>query len=550
MKNRICCSVLGMLCAFLVAQPGLGHAKEHKSSKSSSSDSRHHSRKNCRGSWKPLVNQPTFLQGAANQLLLTDGSVIVRNIEYAEDGSTNAYEDIWKLTPDSYGSYVNGTWSQLASLPSGYAPAFYASAVLPDGRLIMMGGEVNGFDEYVWQGNGAIYDPVGDFWTPVEPPPFFQNFWSPPPPVGTPSVGDAASVILADGTFMLQNCCGPQAALLDAKTLTWTQTGLASNGNQTKFGANNEEGWTLLPNGKVLTVDCYNFGFIEGEFTPSQLTGSEIYDPETGMWSSNSGSTIVQLNDYPNTDEIGPAILRPDGKVIAFGAGQIGQNAIYDAKKNKWSVTTSFPYVQGEGQLNCQDACAALLPNGNILVAAGPGFTNPPVHFFEFTYKDSKFIEQPAIPNASIDSSASPNLLVLPTGQIMLTDGTTDVEIYTPCDISYNKDWAPVINKAPSKVNAGKTYKIEGVRFNGMSQAQAYGDEDQAATNYPLVRITNRKTGHVFYCRTHDHSYMGVASNRTVHTYFDVPANIEHGKSTLEVVTNGIPSEPMRIVVK
>jgi hypothetical protein len=35
------------------------------------------------------------------------------------------------------------TWSQIASLPSGYIPSFFASAVLPDGRVIVEGGEYN-----------------------------------------------------------------------------------------------------------------------------------------------------------------------------------------------------------------------------------------------------------------------------------------------------------------------------------------------------------------------------------------------------------------------
>jgi hypothetical protein len=34
----------------------------------------------------------------------------------------------------------------------------------------------------------------------------------------------------------------------------------------------------------------------------------------------------------------------------------------------------------------------------------------------------------------------------------------------------------------------------------------AYGDDHQAAANYLLVRITNNRTGHVFYSRTHDHT--------------------------------------------
>ena len=90
---------------------------------------------------------------------------------------------------------------------------------------------------------------------------------------------------------------------------------------------------------------------------------------------------------------------------------------------------------------------------------------------------------------------------------------------------------------------------ISGYRFNGMSQAAAYGDDQQAATNYPLVRITNNRTGHVFYSRTHDHSSMAVASNDLVSTHFDVPSTQERGPSSLVVVVNGIPSDPVAITV-
>ena len=96
----------------------------------------------------------------------------------------------------------------------------------------------------------------------------------------------------------------------------------------------------------------------------------------------------------------------------------------------------------------------------------------------------------------------------------------------------------------------GSTYKITGTQFNGLSQAAAFGDEYQTATNYPLVRITNNGTGHVFYAKTHDHSTMGVATGtKPVFTNFDVPAGMETGASTLVVVTNGIPSLPVSITV-
>ena len=44
-------------------------------------------------------------------------------------------------------------------------------------------------------------------------------------------------------------------------------------------------------------------------------------------------------------------------------------------------------------------------------------------------------------------------------------------------------------------------------RFKFVFGLAAYGDDPQAAAaNYPLVRITNNRTGHVSYSRTHDHT--------------------------------------------
>ena len=149
----------------------------------------------------------------------------------------DGFSDWWKLTPDINGSYVNGTWTQLASLSSNYGPLFFASAVLPDGRVIVEGGEQN-FAQYVWTNKGAIYNPITNMWTPMTPP----SGWS--------SIGDAQSVVLTNGTFMMANCCTEQQALLNASTLTWTATGSG------KFDENDEEGWNLLPGGQGTDGRC------------------------------------------------------------------------------------------------------------------------------------------------------------------------------------------------------------------------------------------------------------------------------------------------------
>jgi len=68
----------------------------------------------------PLKHQPP--DGVILSFQLTDGTVMVQG---------NNYSDWWKLTPDDTGSYVNGKWSQLASLPAGYAPYAMSSASWP-----------------------------------------------------------------------------------------------------------------------------------------------------------------------------------------------------------------------------------------------------------------------------------------------------------------------------------------------------------------------------------------------------------------------------------
>src|SRR4029078_8889042 len=206
--------------------------------------------------------QPGF--GAGATLLLTDGTVLVH------DEGTD-FQAWYKLAPDADGSYVNGTWTRLASLPSGYAPLYFSSAGLPGGRVIIEGGEYN-FLTPVWTNLGAIYDPVADAWTSVAPPAGWRN------------IGDAPASVLANGTYMQSSCCTKQAALLDPATLTWTSTGAG------KVDVYDEEGWTLLPNGQLLTVDAYVFQY------DANGMNSELYTPSTGTWSS-AGSTIRQILD-------------------------------------------------------------------------------------------------------------------------------------------------------------------------------------------------------------------------------------------------------------
>ena len=126
--------------------------------------------------------------------------------------------------------------------------------------MIYEGGEYSGFS-FALASQGAVYDPVADTWTPVAPP-NFENLYPADPPCDLPgfnsiytcprypspftselvdAIGDAPSVVLPNGTFMLGSKLSRQQALLDAKTLTWTLTGTGKN----------DARWRLLPSAPV-----------------------------------------------------------------------------------------------------------------------------------------------------------------------------------------------------------------------------------------------------------------------------------------------------------
>ncbi len=240
--------------------------------------------------WTTTTKTPPAAVGTA--LLLTNGVVIAQGMQ-ATGYATGTW---YSLTPDSTGSYINGTWKTLTTMPSGYSPLYYASAVLADGKVVTIGGEYNNNAEEETN-LGAIYNPQTNKWTSITP------------PTGWTHIGDAASVVLPNGTLMIGNCgyagseCTNQTyqAQLNESTLTWTIIG-AGNG---KADQNSEEGWELLPTGNVLTVDL------------SDLKNSELFNPSTDKWSSagNTGVTLPNSSCY----EIGPAVLRPDGTVYAVG---------------------------------------------------------------------------------------------------------------------------------------------------------------------------------------------------------------------------------------
>ena len=483
-----------------------------------------------------LNNQPP--QTGYLSLLLTDGTIMMQS---AIDASV-----FYKLTPDSKGGYISGTWRPLASPPVGYAPADGAQAVLADGRVLFVGGEYNQnqyslpFAPSGLTNMSAVYDPVADSWTMIAAPP------------GVAYIGDVSSVVMPDGSFVFGNKLGRDMWRLDPVSLTWTS--VPATGKADDFA---EEGWTLLPDGALFTIDVGN---------PRH---AEHYDPLAGQWYSD-GNTPDGLTSPTGTPggltygpapqqvvggvsygpgprgtyfppgETGPALLLPNGTVFATGAaanGAVSHTAIYTPSStpaDPGTIVAGPDFAAGD---DAGDTSAALLSSGHVLIAATSG------HFYE--YDGATMSVTGALP--ANGGNTAYFVLPLPDGRALVTGGVT--QVYSVKG-SANPTWAPVIAAAPAIVARGSTYVVSGTQFNGLSQAAVFGDELNAATNYPLMRIINTASGHVVYARTHDHSSMGVATGSAiVSTSFDVPADTETGASSLVVVANGIASAPASVMV-
>ncbi|HXB12142.1 MAG TPA: hypothetical protein VNZ45_09170, partial [Bacteroidia bacterium] len=422
------------------------------------------------GTWDTLARfAPDNNQGV--MLLLTDGRVLCHD---ASGGGQGKGWDI--LTPDATGSYYNGTWTQAAN--SINDRLFFASQVLPNGKVFTAGGEYGAGATH-----GEVYDPVGNTWTATGA------------VVSNMNVYDGNSEIMTNGAVLvgLQNGSNPSFddQYYTPGTNAWTTAPLAPLNHD-------EAAWLKLPDNSILFVG------IGG-------TSSCRYMQGTNTWVADA-TVPVSLYD-PYGEEAGAAMMLPNGKAIFFGA--TGKNAIYtpsgSAAPGSWATAASFPVVGGN-QLGTVDAPACMLPNGHILCAVSPigynsfnEFRNP-VYFFEYNYVTNTFAQVTSLfTGLGADSIDGLNcdfttMLLLPTGQVLFGINQTGISqyywIYTPGSgpIPQGK---PVINNVYQTV-CGNNYFITGKVFNGISEGAAFGDDWQMSTNYPLVRLVNG--ANVYYC--------------------------------------------------
>ena len=460
------------------------------------------------GTWTKLIHNAP--QSVNLMLLLPDGTVMASR----QSGSIGK---AWhRLTPDSTGSYVNGTWSAMAPMID--TRLYYASQVMRDGRVFVAGGE------YGTGGPKAeVYDPQTNTWTAITPP---ASLWN----TSTDDFVDSLSEMLPDGRVLIMPV-SPHTfgvgLIYDPVANTW------SNAGKLKHGGNEvEASWAKLPDDSILVIDFF-------------ATTSERYITATNSWVNDA---VVPVPIYDSViGEMGGAVLLPNGK--GFYIGATGNTAIYTPT----GTTSPGTWVAGAVLPNNQstpDAPCAMMIDGKVLCAVsdkptgGDPFPSP-TRFYEYDWVSNSFA-QVSGPTGLTDNTPpyTTAMLQLPNGQVLYSHFGADVYAYTPSG-------APLAAGKPAigsiTQNPDGSWHLVGTGLNGISEGATYGDDAQMSTNYPLVRVT--AGGVVKYLRTYNWSSTGVMTGATpVSTEFTA-AGLQPGDYSLEVIANGIASDPVTFTV-
>jgi len=467
------------------------------------------------GDWTGLTNLAP--DSAGTMLLLTDGTVMVQGYRPGNN---------WmRLTPDATGSYINGTWSNLA--PMSIPRLYFASHVLQNGNVWLLGGEYTGFPRTsVWTNTGEVYDSVANTWAPIAPHPE-ANF------------GDDPSMLLSGGRILAGSLSSRKSYLYDIASNAWTFAA-----SKVYDDRSDEESWVKLPDGSVLTYDLFKSIATSGSY-------AERYIPATNMWVSVSpsdgtaGGFIPQLSSTQSGFELGPAVRLHDGRIFIIGA--TGHTALYTPSMNAWSAGPDvIGTLNGSAVLfGADDAPAAVLPNGHVVFTAdaGPTMTtfSPPTEVFDFD-PDTDTISLVVSPSPLLGSVPAfvTRILVLPTGQLLFADTDRQLWIITP-------NGAPPQNLRPRiegmTYNGGGVFTLTGQQLNGQSAGSNYGDDVESDENYPLVSLADQD-GNVFYARTMNWSSTDVATGvlRETVDFTLPPALVNPGVYRATVSGSGISS--------
>lgn len=351
------------------------------------------------GTWSPTGSLHQA-RAAATATMLHNGTVLVA-------GGFSGGE--WPGTPLATAEIYNastGSWTATGSM---HVPrARHSATLLPDGRVLVSGGDTTGSccEQTM---TAELYDPHTGTWTMTGSMHNGRSY--------------AGAVLLKSGKVLTFGGMSPlviaTAELYDPASGLWTVTGSMQH---RRYSDPPGLLAAVLPNGDVLTaggaVCCY-----------TALSTAELYSPGTGTWSSTHSLQTARQSF--------PTLVLPNGKVLAAGGAtgtccpfpKTASAELYDASSNTWA---------GTGPLGtARDGFAGtVLTDGKALVAGGSTTGLDCIASSEL-YNS---VSGTWIPVASMHTpSVWGTMTLLPNGQVLAAGGacpygakTATAELYTP----------------------------------------------------------------------------------------------------------------------
>ncbi len=423
-------------------------------------------------------------------------------------------------------------------------------------------------------GGGQVELDRGEFINPFASSPAWATFPTIPGTLDTSGTfGDQETELLNNGTLLATDPGSsnsfawtiPTNPANDASA-TWTATaGNHLNGND------NEDNWVMLPNGDVLDYEINasdaNTNALAELYVPNggTIPANDGGGVSSGQW-VNASTGLIQLTagGANGPTDMGPGVLlpfyAPFNGPAAFYIGWNGSTAYYNPATNGWAAGPAEPTYMGQ-QMSTADGPAAVLPDGEVLMALSPQ-TIPPVTSQNAYYGTPTriYLFNPNAANpatAFVDvtppdgtlggtNSYQESMLELPTGQILMSDSSSTLWIYTPTGSAATpaSGTTPTITSITTDPSTG-LLQINGTLLNGADEGAYYGDDEQMSSNYPIVQLTTN-SGSIAYATTSNWQ-PGVVGGGT-QTDFAFPAGTNASNYTsLVVIANGIASAPAQL---
>jgi len=273
-------------------------------------------------------------RGSHTATLLPDGRVLVVGGN-ADSSSPSGYLDSAEQWDPR-----TATFTAAGTLP--VARAQHTATLLPDGRVLIVGGLGSRVAGANVLGDAELWDPATDTFEPagsLAEPRWFHS-----------------ATLLSDGSVLVVGGMGREHLLADAEI--WDPVSRSFHATGPLLEARSLHTATLLNDGRVLIAGGYD------PMWGTPVEGStEIWDPATGSFLP-TGPLAEQRSDHTAT-------LLPDGRVLVVGGEPLPPPLRMLDSVEAWDPATESSSQDGVLLEGRAGHTATLLPDGGLLVIGG-----------------------------------------------------------------------------------------------------------------------------------------------------------------------------------